>query len=404
MRDCKKSDTKNHRPNLMGKPVVARSVTKCASLDEVFEHSLPAFGGALLRRFYLILKEVILRKIPLVITVAGPITVSDQHRAWLIPLLKSGCVAYITVTDAIVYHDAHDCLGEFAERPIREVDLWGDDAEYRKQGIIRVTDTGFPEKILFDQDRMVTAILRRPEFQRSMTTTERNHLFGRYYAAQERKTRSRPGLISTCYRLGIPVFVGAPADGSVFLNSVKLWAMSQSGGEKHGFQYDLQADVFEACAYHYWGLFESEAKALAVLILGGGVPKNYSLQPEPTLSQILLLDGIRGYDFDVQIVSSPVTDGSLSSCFPAEAVSWGKVNPETFHNSTESLQADYSMIMPFVVRALYEASLLKRQTQLRLYNRKSELVKKLMNLVWSNRKKLEKTLNYPLALVARAKQ
>ena len=94
-------------------------------------------------------------------------------------------------------------------------------------------------------------------------------------------------------------------------------------------------------------LFESEAKAIATLILGGGVPKNYNLQPEPALGQVLGLPNVRGYEFDVQITTAPVTDGSLSSCPPAEAVTWGKVDKETYQQSTESLPADYSMMMPF---------------------------------------------------------
>jgi len=84
------------------------------------------------------------------------------------------------------------------------------------------------------------------------------------------------------------------------------------------------------------------------------VPKNFNLQPEPALSQILGLSNVRGYEFDVQIVSSPVTDGSLSSCFPAEAVTWGKVDKETYLKSTESMQGDYSTVMPFLVKALLD--------------------------------------------------
>jgi deoxyhypusine synthase len=94
--------------------------------------------------------------------------------------------------------------------------------------------------------------------------------------------------------------------------------------------------------------------ALATVILGGGVPKNYNLQPEPALGQILGLPEVRGYHYDVQIVTAPVTEGSLSSCPPAEAVTWGKVDKNTYQQSTESLQADYSMVMPFLVKALLD--------------------------------------------------
>lgn len=398
----RRASPKHTHATTIGAPVAAKPVDECASLGEVFERSLPAFGGAFLKRVYGILREAIAREVPLVVTVAGPMTVSDQHRAWLIPLIEAGWVAYLTVTDAICYHDGHDCLRRFRERPIGEVNLFGDDGAYREAGIIRVADTGFEEDILFQQDRMISAVLQQPEFQKRMTTTERNYLLGKYYAAREEAFGVQPGLLSTCTRLGIPVFVGAAADGSAFLNSVKLWALQKLGGKPYAFDYDLHADVFEACAYHYWGLFHSGPKALAILILGGGVPKNYSLQPEPTLSQIFLLPRIRGYDYDVQIVSAPVTDGSLSSCFPSEAVSWGKINPKTYRQKTESLQADYSMVMPFIVRALLEDRALARRGPLRLYEQREELVQRLLHEVKKRRKALDETLQFPLKLVARA--
>jgi deoxyhypusine synthase len=364
---------------LMGAAVTGKPVTECKDLGEVFESALPAFGGAYLKRVYEAMKAVIEKRIPLVVTCAGPITVSDQHRAWLIPLLKAANTAYITVTDAICYHDGHDCLRKNDSRPIREVALFGDDAELRENGVIRVADTGFAEQVLFDQDAVATEILQRPEFQKRMTTTERNYLLGKEFGAREKALGVAPGLLSTCAEMELPVFIGAPADGSMFLNSVKLWALERLGKIKYGFDYDLHEDVFESCAYHYWGLFNSEAKSLAVLILGGGVPKNYSLQPEPALSQIFFLKNIRGYDYDAQIVSSPVTDGSLSSCEPAEAVSWGKVNPETYTTQTVSMQGDYSSYMPFVVRALVGKELLHTPPEpLRLYGKREELKDKLL--------------------------
>src|SRR5207244_327659 len=178
---------------------------------------------------------------------------------------------------------------------------------------------------------------------------------GEIYAGQEARESVAPGLLATCHRMAIPIFVGAPGDGSVFLNSMKLWAMRQAGLiEDYSFDLDLHAEVFESCAYHYWGLFDNPVQALATVILGGGVPKNFNLQPEPALGQILGLPDVRGYYYDVQIVSSPVTDGSLSSCPPAEAVTWGKVDKDSYRQSTESMQADYSMAMPFLVKALLD--------------------------------------------------
>jgi len=378
----------------MGAPVTGKPVTECENLGEVFEFALPAFGGAYLRRVYSAMKQVVEKRIPLVVTCAGPITVSDQHRAWLIPLLKAANTAYITVTDAICYHDGHDCLRKTDERPVRQVALFGEDAELRENGVIRVADTGFDEQILFDQDLIATEILQKPEFQKRMTTTERNYLLGKEFAAREKALGVAPGLLSTCADLELPVFIGAPADGSMFLNSVKLWTLARLNKIKYGFDYDLHEDVFESCAYHYWGLFDSDAKSIAVLILGGGVPKNYSLQPEPALSQIFFLNNIRGYDYDAQIVSAPVTDGSLSSCEPAEAVSWGKVNPETYTTQTVSMQGDYSSYMPFVVRALVGKELLHNPPQpLRLYAKRDALKEKLLSTIANEEGVMEKIMS-----------
>ena len=377
------------------RPVRVRRVDECQSVHEIFEHCLPAFGGAILRRVYGILDRAIAAGCPLTISIAGPVTVSGQHQAWLIPLLESGWVAYLSTTDAVCYHDGHRSLNGHTEDPIYEVPIFGDDGKLRDDGVIRVTDMGFAEEVLLDQDKFLTAVLMRPEFQKKMTGTELRYRLGAYYGQQEHRNRVMPGLLSTCNRLGIPVFVGAPADGSVFLNSMKLWAMREAGLLRdYAFDIDLHAEVFESCAYHYWGLFESEAKSIATLILGGGVPKNFNLQPEPALGQVLGLPNIRGYEFDVQITTAPVTDGSLSSCPPAEAVTWGKVDKETYQLSTESLPADYSMMMPFVVKALMEKH--GKREQYRLYERRQELVDALRGAVAENGDWLTESMRYPV--------
>jgi deoxyhypusine synthase len=257
-----------------------------------------------------------------------------------------------------------------------------------------------------------------------MTGTELRYLLGRCYGAQEAKNGVTPGLLSTCERLAIPILVGAPGDGSVFLNAMKLWAMRKAGllpSDGPSFDLDVAAEVFESCAYHHWGLFEHPSHAIATLILGGGVPKNYNLQPEPALSQILGLPDVRGYAFDVQITSAPVTDGSLSSCPPAEAVTWGKVDKDLYQQTTESMQGDYSLVMPFLVKALLEnraryarwaermgeAALfekhpkargyLRPQAGYRLFDQRHALSDTLLSAVKENGEWLKATLGYPLA-------
>ena len=73
-----------HRP-----PVKVKRVDECDTISELITHCFPAFGGAFLRRIYTILDHAIGQGCPLTVAVAGPVTVSGQHQAWLIPLLQT---------------------------------------------------------------------------------------------------------------------------------------------------------------------------------------------------------------------------------------------------------------------------------------------------------------------------
>jgi deoxyhypusine synthase len=330
-----------------------RPVDEARSLEELFTRSLPSFGGAYLRRLWTLLDEAIGRGVPMTVAVAGPVTASGQHHAWLNPLLDTGWFVLLSTTDAVCYHDGHRSLDSADEHPFFEVPIFGDDSALRDEEIIRITDIGFDEEVLLDQDSFLLACLARPEFQRKMTGTEMRYLLGKCFAEQEAKTGAREGLLALCARKEIPIFVGAPSDGSVFLNSMKLWALRESDAD-YAFDLDLHDEVFESCAYHWWGQHETETKALGTLILGGGVPKNFNLQPEPALSQIFGLEEVSGYLYDIQITTAPVTDGSLSSCPPAEAVTWGKVDKDHHRSTCESVPGDYSMLMPLVTKALLD--------------------------------------------------
>src|SRR3954470_12218722 len=81
--------------------VRVKRVDQCDTLDDLFRYCLPAFGGAYLRRVYSILDQAIGTGCPLTMSIAGPVTVSGQHQAWLIPLLETGWVAYLSTTDAV---------------------------------------------------------------------------------------------------------------------------------------------------------------------------------------------------------------------------------------------------------------------------------------------------------------
>jgi len=413
-------------PAVPNETIVTRAVMEAEGLDQLFENSLPAFGGSDVRRVWQLLDEAIGKGIPMSLAVSGPVTLSGQHQTWLNPLLETGWFMLISTTDAVCYHDGHRALNGADERPFFRVSRTGDDGALRDESTIRVTDVGFPEETLLEQDRYLRAVLLQPEFQRRMSGPEFRHLLGQRYAAQEKANKQPEGLLALCARKSIPIFVGAPADGSVFLNSVYLWALQQLGGGEFRFELDLNREVFESCAFHRFGTLEHGA--IGTLILGGGVPKNFNLQPEPTLSQILGLEGVPGYLYDIQITTAPVHDGSLSSCPPAEAVTWGKVDKDAYTSTCVSLQADYTMVMPFLARALLEKrarfarwkermgekalfakhpaakGYLRPDAGYRLMERREELVQKLLAELGGMKKQLLGGLDYPLAGAAKAKK
>lgn len=340
--------------NLPDEELVTVSVTELSELDQLLDGAFPAFGGAFLRRVWQLLDEAVGRGIPMSLAVSGPVTLSGQAQTWLNPLLDSGWFCMVSTTDAVCYHDGHRALDGAKEHPFFHVDIWGNDGDLRDERTIRVTDVGFSEDVLLEQDRYLRTVLRTPEFQKRMSGTEFRFLLGRHYQALEQRNQVPEGLLALCHRKAMPIFVGAPSDGSVFLNSVYLWTMRECFGEEHRLELDLHREVFESCAFHRWGVRESEAGALGTLILGGGVPKNFNLQPEPALSQILGLEDVPGYLYDIQITTAPVTDGSLSSCPPAEAVTWGKVDKDEYRSTCVSMNADYTTVMPFLAKALLD--------------------------------------------------
>jgi deoxyhypusine synthase len=308
---------------------------------------------------YRILHNAICEEVPLVLTVSGIASLSNQTRFWINSMVRAGYIAVISTTDALVYHDGHDALRKNPKgRPVRSVNPAGDDGVYRDNRVIRVYDVGFEEAILEEQDRVTRWMFQQPEFQHPMTTTERNYRMGKVYGALEKLRGIEPGLVSTCHDFGVPIFVGAPGDGSNSLGMLPLKLAAEQGGQPFGFQYDPLQDVIESCAYHFWGLFTNPVQDLGILIMGGGVPKNFALQPEPSLLQNFMLDSgkytVRGYKYDLQITSAPVSDGSLSSCPPAEAVSWGKVDRDTFHETTVSVFGDYTQLFWPMAYAIFE--------------------------------------------------
>jgi deoxyhypusine synthase len=323
------------------------AITGSERPEQLLESAFPAFVGRQVRTAWQLMRASTAPDHTVFLTLSGAMTPAGLHRSCIVPLVSRGLVDVLTTTGANLYHDAHRVIGH----RVREISPDAGDTMLREARIIRIYDLAFPEDALLDTDRLFARLLQLPEFQRAMTTAEMHFLLGKHLHAIEQEIGvDQPCLLSACYQAGVPIFVGAPQDGSIFLNVVKLKALL---GPSFQFSLDVAADVYQMAAVQWAAQNEGRT---AVWILGGGVPKNYTLQGEPTLSQIFGLDA-RGFDVDVQFCVDPVDNGALSSCPAGEGHTWGKVSAECVATSSVYVHCDVTAVLPFVVHALFSEGL-----------------------------------------------
>lgn len=388
---------RSRREQLRGEFERARDVSPLAitgreSPRDIMNHRFPAYVGRQERTAYELLVRAVKEDYSLFATLSGAMTPAGLHQSCLIPLIERGVIECLTTTGANLYHDAHRLIGH----RIREIDPNAGDLALRLARIIRIYDLGFWEETLLDTDRLFSAILRKPVFQRRMTTPELHYLLGKEIAdIEEALGIETPSLLSTCYRYAVPVFVGAVQDGSIFLNIVKLKRLL---GDEFKLEIDVNEDVFAMGAMQHFAA-KKIGRPLAVLILGGGVPKNYTLQGEPLLDQILGVP-TEGFDIDVQFCVDPVDNGALSSCPAGEGHTWGKVSPEGVGRSIY-VHTDVTAVFPWVTYALLSDQKIKRKPR-RLMDRYDEAVATLDAAVKRRAKQLLPTIEYDLPEVKTA--
>lgn len=333
---------------IVGKRILSEPITGSESTSELFEKAFGAYVGREVRTAYEIIRRMIEKDHTIVLTLSGAMTPADFGVSCIIPLIKAGYVDIITTTGANLYHD----LQRLESDDWFEVNPYQGDIKLRKSGWTRIYDTAFHEDDLWTTDNLVVDLVRRPDFSRQMTTPEFHYLLGRHLARFGKRRFKRADLnrsiLVQASRQRIPIFCGAPQDGSIFLN---LAFLKQKLGHRYRFGINLEDDINEFGAYHYFAK-NKWSKKLSIIILGGGVPKNYSLQPEPYLTQICNIDA-GGYDMDVQICDSHVQNGGLSSCTAGEAYTWGKTSADCIRNS-QYVFADMTAVFPFIVHALLQ--------------------------------------------------
>jgi deoxyhypusine synthase len=239
-----------------------------------------------------------------------------------------------------------------------------DDTDLRNNDIVRIYDVllGYSD-CLMGTDEILRGILVQPEFQREMGTAELHYLLGRYSAEWERKAGVKNvSVLAAAYRAGVPCYTSSPGDSTI--------GMNVAGVELRGNKLRLNPaiDVNETTAI-VLAAKRSGGKS-AVVLWGGGSPKNFMLQTEPQIQEVLRIKEF-GQDYFLQVTDARPDTGGLSGATPSEAVSWGKVDPERLPDAVVCY-SDTTIAMPIL--AHYALSRRKPRKLKRLYDRRAEMV------------------------------
>lgn len=334
------------------------------SVEELVDDTFLAYNSARLREACTVLVEKCLEPDVVVgMSFAGALTPAGLGPSVFVPLIEAGFVDWMVTTGANLYHDLHFAF----DYPLYVGSHLLDDTELHKQDVVRIYDVllSLTDCLLPTDDRL-KEIFQGQEFQKRMGTAELHYLLGKVADQEERKNGKRGiSVLAAAYRAGVPVYVSAPGDSSLALN----WVESVMLGSK--LVVDPTVDVNESSAI-VWQTKQEGKKAAAVLI-GGGSPKNFVLQTEPQIQQILRLGGV-GFDYFLQVTDARPDTGGLSGATPHEAVSWGKVDPAALPDAVVCY-LDATVALPI----LAHYALRKRQPRElgRLYDKRVGYVREL---------------------------
>jgi deoxyhypusine synthase len=270
-------------------------------------------------------------------------------------------VDWIVSTGAILYHDTHFGIGLEMHRGTFQAD----DVKLREHGVVRIYDIFFDYQVLLDTDAFFYELITGAEFQRDMSSAEFHWLCGKYVRAREDalglKQRS---LLAACHEAGVPVYTSSPGDSSIGMN------VAAKALEGNKLRFDVNADVNETAAI-VWDAKASGGRS-AVWVLGGGSPKNFVLQTEPYIQEVAMI-AEKGHDFFLAVTDARPDTGGLSGATPAEAVSWGKIDPDKLPD-TIICYCDTTIGLPLLTH--YALAKHPPRPLRRLYDRRAQLAER----------------------------
>lgn len=373
---------------LRGRRIDPKPIAADTNIADLVDNAFVAYNAARLREAcWLFTQKMLDPDVTVGVTLTGALTPAGLGMSALIPLIKAGFIDWIISTGANFYHDTHFGIG----LSMHEGNAQTSDIVLRAEEVVRIYDIFFDYSVLLDTDAFFRRMIEAPEFQRPMSTAEFHYLAGRYVRERERKLgQQNKSLLAAAHEYAVPLYTSSPGDSSIGMNV----AAKALQGNKLAF--DPSLDVNETAAIVLAakrgligdrvskrssgnGVRGSSRKKSggrsAIFILGGGSPKNFALQTEPQIQEVLGIDE-RGHDFFLQVTDARPDTGGLSGATPGEAVSWGKVDPDRLPDAVVCY-LDSTVALPIITA--YALAKHKPRPPRRLYDRRQEFMKVLMS-------------------------
>src|SRR5256714_4947485 len=293
---------------LRGQRINPKPVTGKETVADLVDNAFLAYNAGRLGEGCRLFAERMLEDdVTVGMSLTGAMTPAGLGMSTIIPLIEAGFIDWVVSTGANLYHDAHFGLGMAMHRGTP----FADDVVLRDKGVVRIYDIFFDYDVLLSTDRFVREVSARPEFQKSMSTAEYHYLLGGYVHEREKALGlSRKSVLGAAHAAAVPIYTSSPGDSSIGMN-VAEQALS---GSK--LRFDVSADVNETSAI----VFSAKVSGgkSGVLIIGGGSPKNFLLQTEPQIPEMLRISA-KGHDYYLQLTDARPDTGGLFGATPSEA-------------------------------------------------------------------------------------
>jgi len=383
MEHMRKEHTSKHQ-YLSGKRVLPQPISSQSDIAAVIDNMDAYNGGRLRAACQLMRDKYSPENVTIGVSIAGALIPAGLGRSTIIPLMNHGYIDWLVSTGANMYHDLHFAFDMPLFRGSHNVD----DADLRDKGVTRIYDILFDyEDVLMATDRILRRIMLRPEFQKEMGTREYYHHLGKVINEYEQRNNlGEVSVLAAAYRNGIPVFTSSPGDSTIGMNVAGLELLADASGLRDYFKLKINPsiDVNDSTAI-ILNAKKYENGKTGVLLIGGGSPKNFLLQTEPQIQEVLMIPEA-GQDYDINITDARPDTGGLSGAPPSEAASWGKIDPTKLE---ETVTAYVDVTVAFPLLAAYVLQTTKPKKLKRLYDRGEELREKLITSYFENNKEVE---------------